>query len=132
MNRALKREGAIAVIGYSLIQTEGPLDDTIKFFYSEVVGTYWDKERRYIDEGYKTIPFPFEEVPCPLFTNQYQWTIEQLEGYVRTWSAVSHYQKTNCSDPLDIIKPALHKDWGPEERRSFSFPILLRTGFKYR
>ena len=126
--RTLRPEGLIAAIGYGLVQTEKPLQEIINHFYTKIIGPYWDAERHYIDEGLQTIPFPFQEIEMPAFEMAYQWTFEQLIGYIGTWSAVKHYTKQNNTDPVLIIKDALRVAWGDHNTHSFTFPVLLRVG----
>ena len=126
--RTLKPKGLIAVIGYGLVQTEKSLQEIINHFYTKIIGPFWDAERHYIDEGLQTIPFPFEEIKMPAFTMVYEWSFEQLIGYIGTWSAVKHYAKQNQTDPVLLIKDSLESVWGNQSHHSFTFPILLRVG----
>lgn len=128
VKRTLKPGGIIAVIGYGPVQTKEPLQGIINHFYKNIVGPYWDAERHYIDEFYQTIPFPFEEIKMPVFTMSYEWTIEQLTGYLSTWSAVKHYKKQKGNDPLLLIAKELHGAWADLSTHSFEFPLLLRVG----
>jgi len=126
--RTLVDGGIIAVIGYGLIQTTGPLQKIIDHFYRNTIGPYWDAERRYIDEGYQTIPFPFHEIPMPVFRMEYEWTSAQLTGYLNTWSAVKHYIKQTGKNPVASIEDAIIQCFQNAETLSFSFPLLLRVG----
>lgn len=128
VKRTLKPGGIIAVIGYGPVQTTEPLQAIIDHFYKNIVGPYWDAERHYIDELYQTIPFPFEEIKMPVFTMSYEWTIEQLTGYLSTWSAVKHYRKQKGHDPLSFIEKELQEAWAGLSTHSFEFPVLLRVG----
>ncbi|MCW3088414.1 MAG: SAM-dependent methyltransferase [Sediminibacterium sp.] len=128
--RTLKPDGIIAVIGYGLMQTAGPPQEIIEDFYTRIIGPYWDPERRYIDEGYQTLPFPFEEITMPNFEMHYDWTIDQLLGYLGTWSAVKHYRQQTGRDPIALVESSLRNTWGADETRSFEFPLLLRVGRK--
>ena len=128
VNRMLKSGGIIAVMGYGLLQTEKPLQDIIDHFYRDIIGSYWDAERHYIDEGYQTIPFPFEEIAMPSFQMSYRWTFGQLTGYMNTWSAVKHYTKRNNQNPVRALEKELKSAWNGESLKSFSFPLLLRVG----
>ncbi|MBV9987935.1 MAG: class I SAM-dependent methyltransferase, partial [Chitinophagaceae bacterium] len=62
VKRTLKPGGLLAVIGYGLLRTDAALQQLLDDFYRNTVGVYWDAERRYIDEAYTTIPFPFKEI----------------------------------------------------------------------
>lgn len=125
-NRTLKRGGILAVIGYNLPGFNPAIDAVITDFYRDVVGSYWDKERRYIDENYRTIPFPYADLPAPAFTIDVDWSLDHLLGYIGTWSAVKHYQKNKGENPVALVEPGLKMAWGDAERLSGHFPILLR------
>ena len=59
VRRVLTPNGVIAVWAYGINTVEG--DDTnqlVQDFYSKTVGPYWPPERRFVEEGYRTIPFP--------------------------------------------------------------------------
>lgn len=124
--RTLKNHGILAVIGYGRLQIVPPVDAVIMEFYRNIIGPYWDKERKYVDEDYRTIPFPYVDVPAPDFTIDFQWTFDHLVGYLETWSAVKHYEKQNGQNPVGQILPALRKAWGDADTRSGHFPVLLR------
>lgn len=127
--RVLKEDGLIAVIGYPLLTTESPeLDKTIRYFYRDVVGSYWDAERKYIDERYATIPFPFAEFKLPAFETKYKWTKEQLTGYLASWSAVAHYQRKNGTNPLALIKKSLENIFNERKTAEVRFEIMGRYG----
>jgi ubiquinone/menaquinone biosynthesis C-methylase UbiE len=125
--RILKPDGIFAVLGYGLFQTGGEAEKLLKHFYYDITGPYWDAERRYLDENYATIPFPFEEIKTKQFTNEFAWTFEQLIGYLETWSAVQHYIKKNGTNPVDLIRDELKESW-EKGNRKVTFPLLLRIG----
>jgi ubiquinone/menaquinone biosynthesis C-methylase UbiE len=127
--RVLKEGGLIAIIGYPLLTTENPeLDKIIRYFYKDVVGSYWDDERNYIDERYATIPFPFDEFHLPEFEMKYNWTSEQLTGYLASWSAVAHYQRKNRTNPLELIKTSVEKFFNARKQVEVRFEIMGRYG----
>jgi len=128
VKRVIKPNGILAVIGYGLLSIDKDTDAVINRFYREVTGPYWDKERKYIDEQYQTIPFPFKEIEAPQLYNTYEWTLEQLVGLLDTWSAVQHYIKANRQNPVDIVYKDLKQTWISNKLKTVKFPILLRIG----
>lgn len=130
ISRILKPGGIVAVIGYGLFRSNAETEKIIARLYHDVLGSYWDPERRYLDENYATIPFPYDEIYInKQFVSSYTWTFEQLVGYLETWSAVQHYIKKNNQNPLDIIKEELQDSW-LKDGNEVIFPILLRLGKK--
>jgi ubiquinone/menaquinone biosynthesis C-methylase UbiE len=127
--KLLKQDGIIAVIGYGPISVNDLVDPWLRYFYKNITGPYWDKERTYVDELYTTIPFPFTEIAAPALKMEYEWTKEQFVGYVNTWSAVQHFIKANNSHPLSAeLLQQLNRLWPHNATYKISFPLLLRTG----
>lgn len=127
VKRVAKPQGIIAVIGYGLIKTFDEADAIIADFYFNTLGIFWDAERKYIDENYLTIPFPFQEIETSQFSNELHWNFEHLIGYLSTWSAVKHYTKAKGENPISLIEEKLKQCWGNETRK-VRFDILLRVG----
>jgi len=126
VKRCLKPNGFLIIMGYGLFTSNPETNQIIADFYDNIIGTYWDAERKYLDEGYQTIPFPFNEVKAPEFLQMYEWHIEHLLGYLRTWSAVKHYKNENLEDPVLLIEDKLRKAFGTKNK--IVFPILFRMG----
>ena len=59
--RVLAPDGVVAVWTYEKFRATPAVDAVMDRFYYEVVGPYWPPERRYVDEGYRTLPFPWRE-----------------------------------------------------------------------
>ncbi len=129
VNRVLKPEGIIAVLGYGLLTITLEIDKVIRFLYDDLLGPYWLPEREMIDRVYQTIPFPFEEVNAPTFFITTEWTFHELVGYLNTWSSTRRYINLNGRNPIWQIEPRLKAAWGNESRkRSIRFPMFLRIG----
>src|SRR4051812_11083256 len=64
--RRTARPGALlAIWGYSLLSIDRALDLLFLDFYHRIVGPYWDEARKLVEEEYRSIPFPFQEIPAP-------------------------------------------------------------------
>jgi ubiquinone/menaquinone biosynthesis C-methylase UbiE len=126
--RTAKEDALICVVGYSRPKVSREIDEIITSFYTNVIGPYWDKERRYVDEDYKTIPFPFNEIQTPQFANKLQWTLEHFTGYLNTWSAVKHFIKQNNYNPVDQLQTGIERHWNNNQAKEVTFPLLLRIG----
>src|SRR5690606_21407520 len=73
VDRTMKPGGSIAIIGYGLLQTNSEAQKVIDNFYHNVIGAFWDPERKYIDGNYSGIPFPFQEITTPAFNYSVKW-----------------------------------------------------------
>ena len=131
VNRTLKSNGLLVVIGYGLIRIDDELNAIIDHFYKNIIGPYWDKERKLIDEEYQTIPFPFTEIESPKLFIEYEWTLEHFLNYLQTWSAVQHYITANNHNPVsNEMIMQLKQYWSDEELKKICFPLFIRAGRK--
>ncbi|MCB7480042.1 class I SAM-dependent methyltransferase [Christiangramia sediminis] len=126
VKRCLKPNGLLVLMGYGLFTSNPETNRVIAEFYEKTIGPYWDAERKYLDEKYQNIPFPFTEIKTPEFHQIYDWNIEHLLGYLRTWSAVKHYKNKHNEDPVALIEDSLRETFG--NKNKVVFPILFRMG----
>jgi SAM-dependent methyltransferase len=130
VGRVLLPGGVVAVWTYGRqILGIGALDLLLEHFYDGVVGPYWPPERCHVESGYRTLPFPFSEIKPPSFVMEAHWTLGQLLGYVRTWSATQRYREIVGNDPVERLGQELARDWGaPDALRRIEWPLSLRVG----
>lgn len=127
--RVLRPGGVLAAWCYSLFRATPALDRVVHGFYHEQVGPYWPAERHWIDERYATLPFPFPELPAPQFAMRLEWSLDQLLGYMNTWSAVRRFERERGHSPLDDLRPALARAWPRnQERTAVTWVLHLRVG----
>lgn len=125
--RILRTDGLFAVLGYGMIQTEARAQKIIDHLYKDILGPFWDHERKFLESHYATLPFPLRELSTAPFYIQATWTADALLGYLETWSARGHYLRKTGIDPIDLVRHELRLVWemGPREVK---FPVLLRLG----
>lgn len=127
--RRVSRTGAlICICGYGNIETKDESMPIINHLYSETLNGYWDVQRKYIDESYKTIPFPFDELVVPEFEMKFEWSIDQLCGYLGTWSGLIKFSKETGENPIHEVYNKLTQLFSPDYKIKVRFPILLRVG----
>jgi SAM-dependent methyltransferase len=130
VDRTLKPGGILALFAYSLLKTGDETDAVIDNFYTRITDPYWDEERKYVDDNYQTIPFPFREIKAPSFVIEHAWEFDELAGYLNTWSAVQHYIEKNNANPVNRILDDLRKSWGSALKKKVTFPVFMRIGRK--
>lgn len=131
VDRVLKPNGVLAIWSYNLLDAGDDITPLLNHLYHDIVGPYWPKERRHIEQGYRELPFPYTEQTAPQFAMSARWTLKQLTGYLRTWSAVQRYNKEHGSDALQLIEADLASKWGDENKaHTIRWPLSLRWGRK--
>ena len=124
--RVLKPNGVMVVTGYGLVRVNDPINEVIDQFYSSIQN-YWEPERKYIDEHYQTIPFPFNEINAPSFHFQVEWQLDHFIQYINTWSAIKYMKSQIMEDPTRQLYDQLLPLWNSEI--TATFPTLLRVGY---
>ncbi|MBF0215105.1 MAG: class I SAM-dependent methyltransferase [Magnetococcales bacterium] len=128
--RVLKPDGVLAVWSYGVLRVEGEaVNEVVQHFYHQEVGAFWPPERRHVEEGYRSLPFPFAAIPAPAFAMTAHWSLEQLLGYFSSWSATAEYRQQRGVDPVARLRPRLLPLWGEaESQRRVDWPLSLRAG----
>ncbi|MCP5159236.1 MAG: class I SAM-dependent methyltransferase [Gammaproteobacteria bacterium] len=129
-HRVLKPAGILAAWTYGVLTLDDAcIDACVQKFYQKTVGPYWPSERRHVESGYRTLPFPFHEVPVPEFHMATAWTLPELLGYLRSWSATGRYLAVHGTDPVNGLGEELALLWSdPSIRRQITWPLSFRVG----
>lgn len=118
VNRLLKKPGGIiAVWCYNDVTVSPVFDPVMKQFHNTTL-PYWDPKVQYVFDGYKTLPFPFEEVGLGCEGRPMKLDIPKtvsFEGFLamlKSWSAVA-MAKEKGVDLLDerVVKELINA-WG--------------------
>ncbi|MFN3382461.1 MAG: class I SAM-dependent methyltransferase [Runella zeae] len=128
VKRVAKKDAIIAVWGYELLHISPEIDAIIGDFYRNVVGAFWDAERRHTENKYTDIPFPYRNVDKKVFPQQYDWTLTQLCLYLNTWSSVRKFEKTNGFNPIPALEEKLFLLWGTSPTLPVTFPVFAQLG----
>lgn len=126
VRRVAKPRGVIAATAYKLATVSPKIDAVVNRYYSEIVGRYWPTERVLV-EKFEELPFPFAEIETPPFEMVAEWSVEQLLGYLRTWSATQRFMAAEKRDPLADIETELRQAWGEQQRRVV-WPLTVKVG----
>lgn len=129
VQRVARPGATLVAVTYNLLQIAPALDELIGRLYHETLAGYWPIERRHVETGYRSIPFPFDRIETPAIQHQAAWSLPQLLGYFESWSAVAAYRKKTGNDPLDGYRAALQTAWGePAGRHQINWPLSILAG----
>lgn len=126
--RRVARPGAVlAAWTYELFTVLPAVDGIVSELYHGPVGEHWPPERRHIEARYASIPFPEDTAVPPTFEMSAEWTVEQVIGYLRTWSSVRGFTRATGRDPVEPIESALRDAWGDASTRVVDWPFVLKV-----
>jgi len=122
-------DAALCAWTYAAPRMQGTVGEALQRFTFETLAEYWPPERRYVDDEYRSIPFPFERLATPALALDDEWSLHQLVGYMRTWSATSRYVAGRGRDPVIEIEQTLIELWpDPDERKPITWPLIVIAG----
>ncbi len=128
VERVARPGGILALWCYGTIEfPDQEIHNTVDDFYRNIVGPFWPPERHWVEEGYRSLPFPFTELQAPCFAIRKQFTLDRFLGYLRTWSATQRFIQANQFDPVEKLGARLQQLW-PGETVQVNWPIGLRVG----
>jgi SAM-dependent methyltransferase len=129
VDRVLADGGVLAVWCYGVLHATPGIEQALERFYNGAIGPYWPAERVHVETGYRDYDIPIAEVPAPPLAIEASLTLDQLLGYLRTWSAVGKFSQANGSDPVDEFALELAPLWGdPDSAQPIVWPISMRAG----
>ena len=129
VRRVLAPGGLFAAWCYALCRIEPAVDEVVDAFYRITLGSYWPPERRHVDDGYRSIALPIDELVVPPFDMTQAWTLSEMCRYVRTWSSVGQLRAARGDAPLLGFEDSLREAWGDAGvRRRVTFPLRFRAG----
>ena len=129
VQRVAKPGGILACWGYKRPSVTPEIDAVVQRFDEEVLRNFWLPETRLAVEGYRTIPFPFDEIDPPPFQMTQKLNLDRLKGFLGTWSASLRYLDKKGQDPIDEIRDELTEAWGdPQQERQVTWDLHMRVG----
>ena len=129
VRRVVAPGGALAVWCYTMAVLGPAIDEIVSRYYAVTCGPYWSPERALVDEGYRGIAMPIDEVAAPPLAIESSLTLEQFGGYLRTWSATRKLAAAIGKDPVIAVEGELRPFWGGAgATRVARWPIRVRAG----
>ncbi len=129
VQRVLKPHGIIAVWCYMLPSITPKIDEIIRHYHYVVLNDYWLPENRLVEKEYQTIPFPFETLKSPAFFYEKNMNLDEIVGYLNTWSATQRYIDRNNKNPTEFLRNEFLKIWeDPALKIPVRWNLTLKTG----
>ncbi len=131
VRRVLKPDGYLVAWTYPFLTFENEKIQTLFLdFVVSGLKEFWPKERAYCDNRYRDIPFELTEIAAPEFFITLNWNLEQLIGYLESFSSVQKYKNEYQIDPVTtIFLPTIEKIWDDKAKiETAKLDIVLKVG----
>lgn len=125
--RVLVPGGLLAVWTYNRLQVDPAVDALVEHLYSDILRGDWPAGRVHVESGYRDLPFPFARIAVPPFAMQADWLVDDLLGYLGTWSALRRYTERTGRNPLPQLEADLRRAFG-DRRRRVEWPLVVLAG----
>lgn len=127
VRRVVRPQGLLAFWCYGLTTISPEIDAAVHVYYENMLGPYWEPERKMVEQGYRNIAVPFNAIAVPPFEMQLSWTFEHLLGYLGTWSPRKRFLEEKGKDALELALPGLRQAWGAHGLRPVRWPLSVRA-----
>lgn len=103
--------GVYAAITYALPNVNDEIDKLVREYHGEIVGPYWDSNRKWVDEFYKTVPLgcltqheitdkAVIHFPDEAKVMKSRWNLAMMLGYLDSWSSTQTKKKVTGQNPI--------------------------------
>lgn len=149
VRRVAAPDAAIALVSYGPTRIAPGIDPIVEEFRVGTLAPHWAPERRHVEDGYRSLPFPFAEVESPELEMRVEWRLTDLLAYVRTWSALRSMEKSRRQALVHDLREFLAPVWAGADggnegdaadagaagdaadgtRRTVTWPLSVRAGY---
>ncbi len=131
VTRVSKPGALFCAVGYDWPELSSPIDRLLIEPLRSMIDPFWTPEHRILWNGYRVeeVKFPYARVEAPPFAIEMTWTFDEIEAYLRTWSAV----KRGCDDAdvaeaIDRLFDGARASVAPDESVPMRMPLVVLAG----
>ena len=126
--RVLQPGGVLAAFAYVHSRVSTAVDLVVRQHHDVTLGHYWPPEHHWIHDEYRSIALPIDELVVPPFELREEWTLAEYTGFLRSWSGTQRLIAARGEEPIRAFEQTLAEAWGVLDRRTVTWPLLLRAG----
>lgn len=126
VQRVLRSGGVLVAIGYGWFYVDSVVDEIVGRTLLKPIESFWASNNWLLIEGYRTIPFPGEEVRLTPAAIHLAWRRDQFLDYVRSWSAFKRWTEASPG-AWRAASDELGSTWPDHEVRHVCMPIVCRA-----
>lgn len=133
VQRVLSPQGILAVWTYApdLVSPQ-PVANIVRHYANVTLEGDWPLGLEWVTRRYQDLPFPFPDVPLKPISFPLRWTLDELMGWIGTWSGTKRHQQRTGSCFLEDLRRELLCVWpGPSgTSANLVMPLYYRIGMK--
>lgn len=129
VRRVLRSDGVLAVWCIGAHKIDRRVESMLDPFYQQV-SPYWLPDRQIVTNGYRDLPFPFQESKPPgRFNISAGMSFDDFLAYLGSWTAVRRYRSNTGLDPFRFIPPETRLAWKAKAAvQKVRWPVHMRVG----
>jgi len=124
--RVIRKNGLLVCASYAVCTVTNEIDPVFDSLYTDLLDAYWPPERVMVEQGYAGIELPGSPLDVGTLAMSAEWSVQDMLGYMRTWSATKRYRKDQGVDPVGLIAEPLVAAWG-DQIRTVKWPLAVRA-----
>lgn len=129
VRRVAKKGAPLVLWTYFFCNINEELDSLIADYFYNLLDGYWSDRIRYLEQGYRTLPFPFKEIQAPEFIASATWNLDDLKGFLLSWSGTASYIEANGDEAVRQFLARLAQAWGdPSQAKQVQWDLYMRAG----
>ena len=130
VKRVSKPQGLLAIWTYDGSKPLHPVRELLHRVNHEILRDDWSPRVAMALNGYADIAFPFREIEVPQFKHVTNWRLEDILGFVESWSATQSYMARTGRHPVDPeLYQAFLDVWGETATCEVEWTITMRAGY---
>ncbi|MGE0492083.1 MAG: class I SAM-dependent methyltransferase [Vulcanimicrobiota bacterium] len=112
VRRVLSPGGVLAVFTYAPDLLEPAASGRVIHQLSEgLLAQDWPEGFDWVRGGYRELPFPFDEIELAPMDLHLDWTLDDLLGWISTWSGIHRYRVRTGHEPMQGLRDRLLATW---------------------
>jgi len=123
--RVIRPGGVLVAWSYHTAEIDPPFDRAFARLYWDHLKPWFAAATDHVDRHYEDLPLPGRMIAAPPFAIEVEWTLAQVEGYIRTWSGAHAYQTATGRDPAELVHDELQAIFGGDATRTLPLRIPL-------
>ena len=129
VKRVLRPDGVFAAWGYDWFNVNPDIDKIVQVAVLDRIMSYWAPQNRLLWDGYRDVDFDMSPIEMPPFELRMQWSLDQLFGYIHSWSATRRCMEREGNSFFKSAYELLSEVWGdPRLAREGVMPLHLLAG----